>query len=152
MSKRIVAQHRIYVRDRLAKGKPKQFYRLLVFGSPTVLRAFLREQDRLNPWLKSKSGWRDTLGVARYFGIKTLPRKPKQVGIIGLCKQHIGAGVVSHEMVHAAMYATHPGKSVAGFRFTRAYDEVLAWTVGDMTAQFYRWFWKNEKRIKALPS
>ena len=145
MSRPIVAQTRIRVNKR--GRKLKRHYKCLVFGSPEALRAFLAEMDRQCPAIANASGWSDTLACARYFG--KFRTNGTQLGIVAFCKQHIGAGVVAHEMVHAAVYATRPGKSW-GWKFPATYDEPLAWTVGDMVAQFYRWYWRNEKKIRSL--
>lgn len=138
----------VYVNIRGQKRtKDTKFYKCFVFRNQEAMHEFLEEQDRIQPAIKNRKGWSGTVACARYFG--KWSNHDSRVGVLCFHVGDFGCGVVSHEMVHAAVYATHAGKSFP-FRFTKRYDEALAWTVGDMVAQFYRWYWRNEKGIKAM--
>lgn len=140
---------RIHVNRRGSGRRGKPFYRVFIFDHVRTMRAFLAEQDRTNPEIRCRGGWGRAMAAARYFGPHAISRSPNQCGVVVFHAGTMGGGVVSHEMAHAALYATHPGKSFP-FTFPKRYDETLAWTIGDMVAQFWRAYWKRERAIKAL--
>lgn len=127
--------------------RTKKHYRCFIFRDPEELRAFAREQDKI---LGYRSRWNKTLGCARWFGGSTPAAKPNQIGVVLLCRQHIGVGIVSHEMTHAALYAINrgvwsvPKKGPHYMKLTDAQDERQAWLVGWFCVQFYDWYYRQK--------
>lgn len=62
-------------------------------------------------------------------------------GFIIFHRGRIGAGIVSHEMTHAALYHLAYEKKMDPLKSKRA-DELLAWTQGWLTSQFWTWYYK----------
>ena len=82
-------------------------------------------------------------------------RRLPDMGWIVFHRGHIGAGIVSHEMTHAALYYLQFWRPQLHRRLqtSRKADEVLAWVQGWLVAQFWRKFYKaNDGRVKATGS
>lgn len=132
----------------LTRKKRGPHFRLFVFRDERELQEFGREQSKILG--TGAKGWSKTLGCAQYFGPSTIKRKPKQIGNVILCRDHCDVGIVSHEMAHAALYAITrntyivPKRGPMVFKLTRPGDERLAWLVGWLCTQFYRWYWKQK--------
>lgn len=81
---------------------------------------------------KNDPDFSDTLGICHRFHMMNQPL----CAIVRLAPPHIGAGVVAHEMGHAAihMWAIHT-KWEKKERLTDANDEWFCWVLGELVRQ-----------------
>lgn len=66
-------------------------------------------------------------------------------GQVLFCKNTLGAGIVSHEMTHAALYWHHRNTKNFNPLENHKHDEALAWTQGHLVNQFWRRYYAREK-------
>ena len=93
--------------------------------------------------LTSPKGYR--LGNRKLGAFCTTPaRRERRVASVVFCRKHIGGGLVSHEMTHAAVsWGTRQGWNwshlgcIDGAIPKGASEEMLAEVVGELTRQFY---------------
>lgn len=122
-------------------GKAKH-YRVELHPNARSMRRAICENDR---WLRKKgmgpirSGYSDTQAMARYYGTHW-ERRNACIGVVYFHRDVFGAGVVAHEMTHAALYATAPGKFP--FVFRKHHDERLAMAVHRLVRGFWRWYYR----------
>lgn len=112
----------------------RQFYWVLVFRDREHVFAahdlFMKE-------------WRLPLCRHNYEAITTSYSKivaGRRTGELGIVLFHLGsmgAGIVSHEMTHAALMWRRR-------RCKRATDERVCWVQGNLVMQFWRQFWKRK--------
>lgn len=78
------------------------------------------------------------LGQASYWG------RPhgREVGQVLICADAIGAGVVAHEMCHAALYYTTLKLGLKPSTLDKKADETLAWITGWLTSRFWVAFYR----------
>lgn len=74
--------------------------------------------------------------------IKARWRTGNCCGVILFHRGRIGAGIVSHEMTHAALYHVAYRRKLDPLKSKHA-DEVLAYTQGWLTTQFWRWYYSK---------
>jgi len=79
-------------------------------------------------------------GLCERWHIGTKPLDGQTVAHIHLHKGGLGAGVVSHEATHAA---THIFSIVNKFDDLEDDDELLCYTVGDITSKIYKQLYKR---------
>ena len=136
-------------------GKGSPTFCVRVFPDKRAMRAWVSTENPLHPGQYAKSEasvhaygrWRLVHGL-------TWQRQP-DMGWIVFHVGHVGAGIVSHEMTHAALYYLQFWRPQLHRRLqtSRQADEVLAWVQGWLVAQFWRKFYKaNGGMVKATGS
>jgi len=86
-----------------------------------------------------------------YEKFKIGSKKPlPETGTVRLCKQNLGAGVVTHELMHAVLWSrihsTKNNQYPIIIKSMKEEEEIL----GNHTLavqQFYKWYWKIEKSL-----
>lgn len=132
------------------------FYRVCVFDDVDFMRDFLHEQAKqlhYRPEFKAcqrRGYFARTLACVTYW--VPVPKNGSNfIGTIAFCSEHIGSGIVSHEMTHAALYYCYRARKNFDPR-KPAHDELLAWTQGWLTTQFWRKFCRLfEEKTDANP-
>jgi hypothetical protein len=130
----------------------KRYYKVFVFDTRAMMHAFWRAQVRANTELvlgrrvsaalkrrhTGDLGW--AAQAARWYGHwGVIPRE--HVGQVLFYKRFLGAGVVAHEMTHAALYDVAAHARGGGYRLTARDDERLASVAGELSRQFWcRWY------------
>jgi len=74
-----------------------------------------------------------------------------QTGTVYLCKQHSGAGIATHELMHATLWAHKHKKAKQQYPFViknMIEEETILRNFTHAVMQFYRWYWKIEKQLK----
>lgn len=123
-------------------GKAKH-YRVEVHPNAKSMRRAICANDR---WLRKqqmgpvRSGYSDTQALARYFG-SWWERRHACIGVVYFHRDTFGAGVVAHEMTHAALYSIMPRS--CPFVFTQRMDERLAMAVHRLVRGFWRWYYRE---------
>lgn len=129
-------QKRLY----LGRKGASPFYNVLVFRDQAEMAEFCRQVDKR---AGDRAGnYSRTWGMCRCFktAAKRRPRRG-QIGFVVLHRQQIGAGIVSHEMTHAALY--YVGWEEFPVRISKRLDERLAWVQGYLVQQFWQWFYRQ---------
>lgn len=117
------------------KRGQRPFYRAMIFRDVRVMRAFLYEQAERVELGKRKGYYDLALGCCTCWGNRSF------VGTVSLSITHTGAGIVSHEMTHAAMfYLANRCRKFDPVNNPK-HDERLAWTQGWLTSGFWRRFY-----------
>jgi hypothetical protein len=148
-------QLRVHVQDR-RRRRSKLFYRFFIFRDVDEMRMFALMQSRsmysgrvvdgvrirtdFGAASRRESFWRHCYGAARWFGDKSIPKKPNQVGVVLLARGYLSQEIVAHEIAHAAVY--HVVGSGRPAKFKAQHDEALASLVGSMSSQFESLYWK----------
>jgi hypothetical protein len=73
----------------------------------------------------------------------------KQTGVVFLCVEHCGAGVVGHEIMHAVMFARNHRMSFRQYPVVikeLAEEEEMLYDYTDATMEFYCWFYDVAKK------
>jgi hypothetical protein len=136
-----------------------RYYTVFVFPSKRAMYTYFREQrgildrvdgtDRCNGECNFQAlatGWT----VCNYGPDKTETINERDIGQI-LCHQgRIGAGLISHEMTHAALFwaareKLNPKRVVCG-EGNRAEHERFCTVQGNLVRQFWLRWWKLEKK------
>lgn len=112
--------------------------------------------DELNRWLDSHActdRWSERRGRGRPFLASVVmfekPVTPNGLGYIVFSVERLGAGIVTHEMTHAALRTLGFG---LGRRLGRAQEEELANTVEWLVTKFWqRWYRYAEPRGEKRP-
>lgn len=110
--------------------------RVVVYDSVSALRAAATRYDNAQR-LRSKrlrDSNADTLGVCHRFELQDHKGNSKPpCAIVRYARPHTGAGIVSHELAHAAVWMRelHEGDKA----LTCEDDEPFAWTLGDLVRQ-----------------
>ena len=123
----------------------RNWYRVLIFPRVNQMHEFYDAQWKSGEVCSCKHQHRGKidrgfLGQVNYIR----PKMPDgSLGQILLCKKAIGAGIVSHEMTHAAVFylRNHQGMNISNPRN----DERLAYLQGDLTREFWREWWKTQE-------
>lgn len=132
-----------------------KFYNVLIFKTKRDMHVFKTEQRKVlakngyrlyrnNNRFEAEASWWDSLEL-----VKGRWRKSKCVGQVIFHSKFFGAGVVAHEMCHAALYHVSAGRSKYSnkFELTKRDDERLATVCGEMCRQFWnRYFTKGGPR------
>jgi hypothetical protein len=74
-----------------------------------------------------------------------------ETGTVNLCMQHCGAGVVSHEFLHAVLWAYKHKRRKKQYPIIikdMAEEEDVLHNLTYAIQQFYKWYWKIEKYLK----
>lgn len=121
------------------------FYAVMLY--PTKAGMLAKYREVLRAAGLPTTGIRDTeAAVLSWYQAVTL--HPKQYGVILMHLGNIGAGLVSHEMTHASLYWV--GRQRDGIPthldLDSKTDERLAWVQGWLVTQFWRWWYRLEKR------
>jgi hypothetical protein len=135
-------------------AKP-QYYNVLVFETKAAMHAHWQEQLRIGCWgaIRKANGtvhssFEAQATNSRRYALKAGRwHKSDNIGEIIFYRDFLGAGVVSHEMTHAALYwVTSKKNTDFGYRLDFKDDERLAEAVGQMCRQFWvKWFKKFPK-------
>lgn len=126
----------------------KRFYTVFIFDTKQRMQNYGREMAKIlkRPKLESFFNY---AGICWHWRPYAAKRKGGiEVGQVHLCIESIGAGVVSHEMTHAACYhleVATKGK-IRNFHEDNEMDELLAWTQGELVRQFWGGWFKAEGR------
>ena len=86
--------------------------------------------------------YRDTRGGCTFW----TPQPGKRVGCIVLPLDYIGAGIVSHELTHAALYwiSRRTALRAIAYEDRHRLDERLANTQGWLVTQFWRHWYRTD--------
>jgi len=135
---------RVLVHRRRPRKRSRHFYRMWIFPSPEAMYAFWTEQVRLG--LRRSTGKLNFKAQATWWGAGALPRHPNCVGQVIMVIDQVGAGLVSHEMTHAALYYLQGTmrRPAVDWRNKRL-EEELAYLQGALTAGFWREWWKHKE-------
>jgi len=127
-------------RVRVARPRNAPYYRVLIFDSREAMIAFYDKQRRLSPGIGRASGRNGFLAQCNGWEAEYRGRKKTNcVGQVLFYKGQMGAGIVSHEMTHAAHYWL--GQRWNDYR-SHYRDEKLAWVQGWLVSQFWRNFFR----------
>lgn len=110
--------------------------RVIVYESVKGLRSAATRYDNRTRSLRRKQRglYSDTLGIChRFERLKPDDSSHPQCAIVRLAKPHIGVGIISHELTHAAVWMRELNEGQAPL--TCANDESLAWVVGELVRQ-----------------
>lgn len=134
----LVAKFRIKPQSKLPT-----YYNVFIFADRAAMHLFWREQSAM--WGENEknltfaaqaSSWRteriEKTGKTRH---------GNNIGQVIFCLERLGVSIVSHEMTHLALFYVrdHLGKHIQSHKS----DELIAQVQGDLTAKFYRQFWKR---------
>ncbi len=122
-------------------------------GSPTFCVRIFPDKRAMKAWASQENPDRTTSYAKAEASVHAYRRlrltqgrwhRHADTGWIVFHMGHIGAGIVSHEMTHAALYYLQLWRPQLHRRLqtSRNADEVLAWVQGWLVAQFWRKFYK----------
>lgn len=118
-------------------GRWKHYVEVAVYRDVKTMRAALERLCRRPP-----AYFHNTQAAAHSWILNTLPRHR---GIVVFHRGQLGSGIVAHEMTHAADFY------VRGYmKFkpnSNAGQEALASSVGTLVNAFWRWYYKNKRKI-----
>jgi len=140
----LIATFRVYLKRRAGRGVG-DFFVVQFYRTKEQMRNAARIRVRADGL--SAGSFAHTLGFCLWY-TKLRRRKDRLVrqrecGTVYLCSVAGGAGVVAHEMTHAA-YAWLCGRKGWRPRWKdKALDEDIAWTVGWLVTQYWREYWKR---------
>ena len=129
------------------------YYTVRIFPTKSAMQ---RWAAHANP--SNLSGYLDTEGaVFAYTKHRYLRRKWRRtpdLGWIVLYRGHLGAGIVSHELTHAALYYLQFWRPQLFHRLqtSRKADETLAWVQGFLTAKFWEKFYQAVGPVRGTGS
>lgn len=75
----------------------------------------------------------------------------REAGTIFLSMENCGAGVVTHEILHAILWAHGHTKDKQQYPFTiknMKHEEEILYDFTHAVSQFYNWYWKVEKKLQ----
>ena len=127
-------------------NRGKDYYRVLLFDHAKDMYWVVREQRKV--WGLSRIGRYNFGGLTQSYRVLAPAKTRHEIGLITLARPYSRrAGVVAHEMFHAALYywlERWPVKLLAKSR----YEEKVARSVGWMTAQYWeKWYKLNRRAI-----
>lgn len=109
--------------------------RVKVHDSTAALRAAATRYTNLanknRRGKKNEVDHSDTLGICHRFHW----HKDPVIALVRLAPPHIGAGVVAHEMAHAAVWAWQVHNKFEGVVLEDADDEWFCWVLGELVRQ-----------------
>lgn len=133
-------------------------------GSPTFCVRIFPDKRAMRAWASTENPIRPAeyanteASVHAYLRSRLIGstwQRLSDTGWIVFHMGHLGAGIVSHEMTHAALRYLQLWRPQLHRRLqtSRKADEVLAWVQGWLVAQFWWKFYKaNDGRVKATGS
>jgi hypothetical protein len=116
-------------------SEPERAVRVVVYDTLKALRAAATRYDNAKLSNKQRGTFKDTGGVCHRFewtNAETNESHPL-CAIVRLAEPHLGVGVVSHELAHAAVWIQeldNPGE-----RLTTDNDEPFCWLLGELVRQ-----------------
>lgn len=122
------------------ESEPRREVKVVVYDTVAALRAAATRFDNRTASRKKRQRGRyaDTLGLCQRFELEDEHgRQQPLCAIVRLARQHLGAGIVSHEMAHAALQVwmlDHPDE-----RLTDSNDEPYAWVLGELVRRTVNW-------------
>ena len=129
--------------------KKTRFYWVHIFKNKETMQAW-NLKDGYN-------GSKRYAAVARSYSRQKLVKgrwkvKKDEQGCVSFDVHTLGAGIVSHEFTHAALYWFHAKYKDYRKLDNSKHDELLAWVQGNLVRQFWYQFYKlkKSKRIKRL--
>jgi len=124
-------------------GKGSPYFSVHIFPDKQAMRAWASRQnpDKTARYGKSEAS---VHAYARSRLVSGWWQRQADTGWIVFHMGHMGAGIVSHEMTHAALYYLqfHRPQLHRRLQTSPKADEVLAWVQGWLVAQFWRKFYK----------
>jgi hypothetical protein len=142
---------RVYCDDR--KRKHRRYYTVYIF---TTRAAMFEHFKRTNIGVQWRKGYcvrkMNFHAIAQHWQV--IPRRsPENIGQILFYAGYIGAGVVTHEMSHAAVYyAKHVKLDIARIYNSKRIDERFARMLGELVRQFWLKYWSATRRVAWLKS
>lgn len=142
----------------------KRYYKAFVFDSRAVMHEFWRAQVRVNTELvlgrhvaaalkrRHAGDLRWEAQATRWYGRwRGIPRD--HVGQVLFHKRFLGAGVVAHEMTHAALYDVGAHGPRGSWRLAARDDERLATVAGELSRQFWCRYYRKPafRRVAKVP-
>lgn len=127
------------------RARSKDFYRVRIFATRELMHEYLKlaAGGRVDPRCEASARGMKVYQLAR--GKWT---RVNRVGEVCFYAGRCGAGIVAHEMTHAASYwlcnhrRVKPQIPSVGNSPRRGFDERQAYAVGEMVKQFYRAFYR----------
>lgn len=122
----------------------KDWYRVLIFPRSNQMHEFYDKQLKSGEMCSCKYQHKGKVDRGYLGQVNYHRRMPDgSVGQVLLCNKAIGAGIVSHEMTHAAVFylRNHRRMNIAAYRN----DERLAYLQGNLTREFWWEWWKTQE-------
>lgn len=108
--------------------------RVVVYDSIKGLRIAATRHDNLSRLVPSRGEYRETLGICHRFDWQTIDgTKHPLCAIVRLAAPHLGVGIVSHEMAHAAVWMRELIEGDGPLNCSN--DEQFAWVLGELVRQ-----------------
>lgn len=128
----------VYIFDK--KSRMYDYYEKFNLIIPSNNKREGRQHDELN-FLAITNSWRS------YKGNQEL----RDIGQVLFYSSKLGAGIVAHEMSHAALYWFNKIVTDPQNIFDNAnYDERFAWALGNLVNQFWDKYWSIESKVPWL--
>jgi hypothetical protein len=119
-----------------------------------------KDKKEMQAAMKSECGqrgsYKDIWGLHHAYDRILVPKKGRskllpETGTVYLCIRHCGAGVVSHELLHAVLWAWKHKRGKKQYPIVikdmKEEEEVLH-NHTDAVRDFYTWYWKIEKSLR----
>jgi len=121
------------------ESEPRREVQVVVYDNVKALRAAATRYDNLTASRKRRQRGlhADTLGICHRFELEAHGEQLPLCAIVRLAKPHLGVGMISHEMAHAALQVwmlDHPDE-----RLTDSNDEPYAWVLGELVRRTVNW-------------
>lgn len=114
-------------------SEPPRQVRVVVHNDLRAMRSAATQHDRRSQ--SPTTNHRQTLGIChRFESVHTDGRRHPLVAIVRLAPPHLGAGMVAHEMAHAAVWLRELAEG-AEAPMTCANDEDFCWILGELVRQ-----------------
>lgn len=110
--------------------------RVVVYDDPKGLRIAATKYENLGvrKQRRRRGRYADTLGICHRFERIARDGSPHpECAIVRLAKPNLGAGILSHELAHAAVWMRELNQDTEPL--TCANDETFAWVLGELVRQ-----------------
>lgn len=130
------------------RGEGSQWFNVLIFRTQPEMCAFRKEQVRITPTLYNRIiDKRPNYRACAAYWTGNDGRNVLNCGQMLFCQKAVGAGVVSHECTHAALYWCENNLRKFDPMKNNRHDEKLAWMQGWLTQQFWqKWYKKTGEK------
>ncbi len=143
---------------RIGRQRRLPYYRILIFPSKDAMYAYermlysttTRRGFKKRGPVRVRGTFNFTAITHRYDGYRRRAGKWRRSLNLGQILFHdggYGAGIVAHEMSHAALYSFNGWRR----RSPNRLDEALAWRIGFMVSEFWREYYKRRPHDAPSP-
>lgn len=127
----------------------KRHYRVLVFDSEKQMHGYQEVSCRQKTArIPSSRMTRNYRGIACYRDVMAFGKRLDCRGEVHVHRRSLGAGVVAHEMTHAANYFLEKDRRMKPG--SKRWDEAHATSVGQMTRQFWASYFRAYPDMRPL--